>query len=326
MNGIESPAVIGAGLMGKAIAKHQAEHGYQVLLIEIDPGQRETARRELKEFNVTVSSAYPELETRDFIIEAVFEDLNLKKEVLRKASSVARNETIIATNTSSLQVKDMIDEIANPSRFLGVHYNNPADFNPIVEIIETKYTDKALASRTEKWIASTGKHTVRCADTPCFVLNRQSLPFINEAARCLDIATAGQIDFVAKKKVGVALGPFEVMNMVGLNVIKAASRNLEVLGRGYASSRHLQEMNDDNWEIEEVKQVDKEITMLITRRLRGAMIFSGKDIIDRKLCNRNDLDMICKSALGYEKSSPEWLEILEPSVIKKLVDQFITSQ
>ena len=116
------------------------------------------------------------------------------------------------------------------------------------------------------------------------------------------------------------------MNMVGLNGIKAASRHLEVLGRGYASSRHLQEMNDDNWEIEEVKQVDKEITMLITRRLRGAMIFSGKDIIDRKLCNRNDLDMICKSALGYEKSSPEWLEILEPSVIKKLVDQFITSQ
>ena len=229
MSKINSPAVVGAGVMGKAISRHYSNQGYEVVLIEEDPSQRGLASVELEQEKITVSEDLNLLRDRDFIIEAVFEDLTSKKRVLKEIGDFARDDSLIATNTSSLLVNDLIDTIPNPSRFIGVHYNNPADFNPIVEIISDQLTDLSRTKEVTEWVEKSGKHPVLCSDTPCFVLNRQSLPFINEAARCMSFASPGEIDFVAKQKVGVELGPFSVMNLVGLDVIKSASRNLEVL-------------------------------------------------------------------------------------------------
>ncbi len=326
MSKINSPAVVGAGVMGKAISRHYSNQGYEVVLIEVDPSQRDLASVELEQEKITVSEDLDLLRDRDFIIEAVFEDLTSKKRVLKEIGDFARDDSLIATNTSSLLVNDLIDTIPNPSRFIGVHYNNPADFNPIVEIISDQLTDLSRTKEVTEWVEKSGKHPVLCSDTPCFVLNRQSLPFINEAARCMSFATPGEIDFVAKQKVGVELGPFSVMNLVGLDVIKSASRNLEVLGEGYASSQILQKMKDKQWTIDKVTEVDREKSTEITKRLRGAMIFPARDILERKLCSEYDLDKICKLALGYEKSSVEWLELLDESIVKQLIALFLSFQ
>ena len=326
MSYINSPAVIGAGVMGKAISKHYSDQGHEVVLIEQNPAQRELALAELQQKKITISDDLNLLGDRDFIIEAVFEDLTAKKLILKQISDFAKNDALIATNTSSLLIRDLIGAVTIPSRFIGVHYNNPADFNPIVEIIKDEQTDFDAVKGVSEWVKKAGKHPVLCSDTPCFILNRQSLPFINEAARCIHFARPGEIDFVAKQKIGVELGPFEVMNLVGLDVIKSASRNLEALGQGYASSLDLQNMADKHWAIDTVTGVNREISTEVTKRLRGAMLFPGKDILDRKLCSREDLDKICKLALGYEKSSVEWLELLDKSIVNQLMELFLSFQ
>ena len=208
-------------------------------------------------------------------------------------------------------------------------HNNPADMNPVVEVIPSDHTETHYTDAILKWMKSAEKLAVKCKDTPCFILNRQSLPYINEASRCLNIASPGEVDSVVKNRLGIGLGPFAVMNLVGLPVMAAASCNLEVLGRGYRAAPELQErsrLNSPDWDIEEVGDVSKDKTSAIVKRLRGAMIFPGKDILAQALCSRDDLHLICKEALGYDKSSPELLEMFEPAVTTELLEVYLSHQ
>ena len=326
---ITKAAVIGAGLMGSGIARHMASHGIQVTLVDNSEEQLARAAKADENLGLQYTSDMTAISLVDYAIEAVFEDLDVKRQVLSEISSAVSPGCLIASNTSSLLIGDLEKAVANPNRFIGVHYNNPADINPVVEIIpgdntETRYTDAIL-----KWMKTAGKLPVKCKDTPCFILNRQSLPYINEASRCLDIASPGEVDYVVENRLGIGLGPFAVMNLVGLPVMAASSRNLEVLGKGYRAAAQLQErsrLDSPNWEIEDVSDVPKDKTSAIVKRLRGAMIFPGKDILDQALCSRDDLHLICGEALGYDKSSPELLEMFEPGVTVELLEIYLSHQ
>ena len=326
---INKAAVVGAGLMGSGIARHMASHGIQVTLVDNNEEQLARAARVNENPDLQYTSDMTAINAVDYVIEAVFEDLDVKRQVLSQISSAVSPDCLIASNTSSLLIGDLQEAVTSPNRFIGVHYNNPADMNPVVEVIpgdhtETRYTDAIL-----KWMKSTEKLAVKCKDTPCFILNRQSLPYINEACRCLNIASPGEVDSVVKNQLGNGLGPFAVMNLVGLPVMAAASCNLEVLGRGYRAAPELQErsgLNSPDWDIEEVGDVSKDKTSAIVKRLRGAMIFPGKDILAQALCSRDDLHLICKEALGYDKSSPELLEMFEPAVTTELLEIYLSHQ
>lgn len=320
---INRAAVIGAGLMGTGIARHLASQGADVIVVDSASEQLEAARANPENQPLSFTANLADISDRDFVIEAVFEDLSVKQDVLAQISEVVSSECVIASNTSSLLIRDMSGAVTSPNRFIGVHYNNPADFNPVVEIIASAQSDESIASAIHHWMNQAGKLAIHCADTPCFILNRQSLPYINEAARCLDIATPGQIDEIATSKLGVGLGPFAVMNLVGLNVMAAASRNLAVLGEGYAPAPQLQDQADP-WQINP-GAVEKEVVSNVVKRLRGAMIFPGRDILEQGLCSRDDLHEICIQALGYEKSSAEWLEILAPSIRDELIRIYLDS-
>ena len=326
---INKAAVVGAGLMGSGIARHMANHGIEVTLVDNNEEQLARAEQINKNPDLLYTTDIAAISTVDYVIEAVFEDLDIKRNVLSQISSTVSPNCLIASNTSSLLIADLEEAVTGPNRFTGVHYNNPADMNPVVEIIpgehtETRYTDAIL-----KWMKSAEKVAVKCKDTPCFILNRQSLPYINEAARCLNIASPGEVDSVVKNRLGVGLGPFAVMNLVGLPIMAASSCNLEVLGKGYLAAPELQErsrLNSPDWDIEDVGAVSKDKTSAIVKRLRGAMIFPGKDILAQALCSRDDLHLICKVALGYDKSSPELLEMLEPSVTTELLEAYLSQQ
>jgi 3-hydroxybutyryl-CoA dehydrogenase len=326
---INRAAVVGAGLMGSGIARHMASHGIQVTLVDNNEEQLARAARVNENPDLQYTSDMTTISAVDYVIEAVFEDLDVKRQVLSQISSAVSPDCLIASNTSSLLIGDLEKAVTNPDRFIGVHYNNPADMNPVVEVIpgdhtETRYTDAIL-----KWMKSTEKLAVKCKDTPCFILNRQSLPYINEASRCLNIASPGEVDFVVKNRLGIGLGPFAVMNLVGLPVMAGASCNLEVLGRGYRAAPELQErsrLNSPDWDIEEVGDVSKDKTSAIVKRLRGSMIFPGKDILSQALCSRDDLHLICKEALGYDKSSPELLEMFEPAITTELLEIYLSHQ
>lgn len=320
---IRQAAVIGAGLMGTGIARHLASQGADVIVADSSPEQLVAAKAVPENQPLRFTKDLADLSDRDFVIEAVFEDLAVKRYLLARVAEIVSAECVIASNTSSLLIRDMSGAVTYPNRFIGVHYNNPADFNPVVEIIASAQSDESIASAIHHWMNQAGKLAIRCADTPCFILNRQSLPYINAAARCLDIATPGQIDEIATSKLGVGLGPFAVMNLVGLNVMAAASRNLAVLGEGYAPAPQLQAQREP-WGISP-GPANKAVVSEVVKRLRGAMIFPGRDILERGLCSRDDLHEICIQALGYEKSSAEWLEILTPNVRDELISIYLRS-
>ena len=326
---INKAAVVGAGLMGSGIARHMASQGVQVTLVDTNEEQLARAARVNDNPDLQYTTDMATINAVDYVIEAVFENLDVKRLVLSQISSAVSPDCLIATNTSSLLIGDLEEAVTGPNRFVGVHYNNPADMNPVVEVIpggqtETRHTDAIL-----KWLRSTEKLAVKCKDTPCFILNRQSLPYINEASRCLNIATPGEIDSVVRNRLGIGLGPFAVMNLVGLPVMATASCNLEVLGTGYHAAPELQErsgLDTPDWDIEDVGDISKDKTSAIVKRLRGAMIFPGKDILAQGLCSRDDLHLICKEALGYDKSSPELLEMFKPAVTTELLEIYLSHQ
>lgn len=326
---IKQAAVVGAGLMGRGIAKHLADHGARVTLLDTSEEQLALAAQQATQHGFECTTDMADIREADFVIEAVFEDVQTKRQVLSEISTYTGPQTTIATNTSSLLIRDLAGAVQHPERFIGVHYNNPADFNPVVEIIGSDESRVDLMDAVEQWMRNAGKLAVRCADTPCFILNRQSLPYINEAARCLDIATPGEIDFVATNKLKVGLGPFAVMNLVGLPVMAASSRNLTVLGEGYAASKELAQQAEKTypeWQIDPVNNVAAKTVSQILQRLRGAMIFPGKDILDHNLCSRDDLHKICIEALGYDRSSVELLEVFEASIIRDLLTLYLSHQ
>ena len=322
---LQQAAVIGAGLMGTGIANHLLNSGLAVTVLDMSEDQLVHARTSLSDTAANFTTRMSDIAACDFVIEAVFEDIDVKRAVLGDICANVSAECIIASNTSSLLISDLATAIAHPDRFVGVHYNNPADFNPIVEIIPCSDTRPELAPQLVAWFNAHDKIAVQCLDTPCFILNRQSLPYINEATRCLEIASPAEIDAIALERLGVGLGPFAVMNLVGNPVMAASSRNLAVLGHGYQPAAALQNQSQP-WLIEGQSNPSKEVVSAVTQRLRGAMIFPGKDILDRQLCSAEDLHLICLQALGYEKSSVEWLDILEPSVVAQLIEQYLSHQ
>ena len=323
-----SAVVIGAGVMGPGIARHLAAHLDQVVLLDISRSQLDRARSESGDATINYSDDFETLKSADYIIEAVFEDLETKLSLLRQASAYVTENTVIATNTSSLLVRDLSAGVTLPSRFLGVHYNNPADMNPVVEIIAGPQTASALADQVCDWMRSTGKLAITCADTSGFILNRQSLPYINEAVRCLDVATPAAIDDIARARVGVGLGPFAVMNLVGLPVMAAASRNLGILGPGYAPAAQLQDKAAEaapEWDIGKSPAISESLAAEVAGRLLGAQLYPGKDILDAGLCARDDLHTICIEALGYERSSPQLLESLPDNEVNRLLATYLAS-
>ena len=326
---VTKAAVVGAGVMGAGIARHMESHGVEVTLIDNNTEQLARAIEINKGHKIRYADHFKTIDSVDYAIEAVYEDLNVKRQTFIEISSSVSKDCIIASNTSSLLISDLAESVKNPYRFLGVHYNNPADLNPIVEVIPSNQTTEHCTQVALGWLLTAGKRPVKCKDTPCFILNRQSLPYINEAARCISIATPSEIDYVARNRLGLELGPFEVMNLVGLSVMAAASQNLQVLGTGYMAAEQLQQKakhDEPNWNLEKEIHVSQVKTSAIVKRLRGAMIFPGKDILEKSLCSRDDLHMICKEALGYDKSSPELLEMFEPGVTNSLLTHYLSNQ
>ena len=145
---INKAAVVGAGLMGSGIARHMASHGVQVTLFDNSEEQLARAAQTNASMDLEYTSDMAAINAVDYVIEAVFEDLEVKRQVLGDISLVVSPDCLIASNTSSLLIGDLEKAVTDPNRFLGVHYNNPADMNPVVEIIPGDHTEQRRLSRT----------------------------------------------------------------------------------------------------------------------------------------------------------------------------------
>ncbi|GAB5896172.1 3-hydroxyacyl-CoA dehydrogenase family protein [Mycolicibacterium mageritense] len=168
----------------------------------------------------------------DLIEEAVPEILSVKQDTLRQISSAARPDAIIGSNTSTISIGDMAGAVANPGRFLGIHFSNPSPFIPGVEIIPHAGTDESVVARARQVIHDAGKSTAQVKDVTGFVLNRLQYALFHEATQLVEdgTATADDIDTLVRTTFGFRLpffGPFAIADMAGLDVYEFCYRSLQ---------------------------------------------------------------------------------------------------
>ena len=241
-------AVIGAGTMGAGIARVAAGAGHPVLLFDAVPGAVDRAMAEMRTRlersvekgttsphemaaimgRVTACDDLAQLAPAGFVVEAIVEDLAVKQKVFRRLEAMLGAEAILATNTSSLSVTAIAAGLDDPGRVVGMHFFNPAPVMPLVEVVHGTATRPEVAATTAATAAAWGKTPVECSSTPGFIVNRVARPFYGEALRLLGegVADAATIDAVVTGAGGFRMGPFALMDLVGLDVNLAVSKSV----------------------------------------------------------------------------------------------------
>jgi len=250
--------VVGAGVMGTGIAQVALEAGHEVVLHDVDDAAlargrdrvadglaRRAARTvpDPADIDAWVAARLDRLrgtevleqlgDEADVVIEAALESLELKTTIFRTLDAVADPATILATNTSALSIAAIAGATSHPERVVGLHFFNPAPLMALVEVVAGPRTGAVVVSAAESLVAGWGKTAVRCRDSPGFIVNRVNRPFTLGALRLLEagVATVDEIDR-AMRDAGFPLGPFELMDLTGIDVTFAASTAIwERLGR-----------------------------------------------------------------------------------------------
>ena len=250
-------AIIGAGTMGNGIAQVCAMAGHQVVMRDIeqkfvDSGLARIEKSLSKfaekgkitdaEMKDAVSRIQGTLDLSDckdadFVIEAVIENMDLKKDVFRELDALMHKDVILATNTSSLSVTELAAVTSRPDKVIGMHFMNPVPLMKLVEIIRALTTSEETTQKTMEMTTQLGKTPVEARDYPGFVSNRILCPMINEAIFCLyeGIGTEEAIDTVMKLGMNHPMGPLALADLIGLDVVLAV---MNVLYTGFKDSKY----------------------------------------------------------------------------------------
>jgi len=246
---INKIGIIGAGTMGSGIAAASAVNGFETLLYDISPeavqkavagiskgfqkleekGKINAARREAAEGNIIQISDLSGLAECDIIIEAAIENIDLKKELYKKLDDISKPEAILATNTSSFSVTSISTAVKNnPSRVAGMHFFNPANIMKLVEVIKGEFTSDETVSAVTELCKKLGKVPVLCMDTPAFIVNRVARAFYGESLKIMGEENLNPelIDAVMKEEGGFAMGPFELMDLIGIDINLSVTKSV----------------------------------------------------------------------------------------------------
>lgn len=251
---MDKVVVLGAGQMGSGIAHVAAVAGYQVTMVDINQDQLDKACQDIERNldrqvikgivtidqkdqtlkRLSVSTTIPDA---DLLIEAVSEDLSLKKKLLAQACQVLSPKAIIASNTSSISLTQLAASTNRPDRVIGIHFMNPVPVMKLVEVIRSLTTSDETFHQAQDFINRLGKTMVVSQDIPGFIVNRILMPMINEAIFTLyeGIATAEDIDVAMKLGTNHPMGPLALADLIGLDTCLSIMR---VLHDGLGDSKY----------------------------------------------------------------------------------------
>jgi 3-hydroxybutyryl-CoA dehydrogenase len=237
---IKTIGVAGTGSMGVGIMQVAAQAGFQVRAVDVSAAawdralktitkslERMLAKEKIteEELKATLSrisfSTEPEsLNDAPFIFEAIFENLDVKKEFYAKLDAISGEGVIYASNTSSLSITEMASLVKHPGQFIGMHFFNPVPMMKLVEVIPALQTEQATVDLALEMAKKLGKTAITCKDTPGFVLNRLLVPYMLDAVRLLEqgVASRDDIDTAMKLGAGMPMGPFELMDFTGVEI------------------------------------------------------------------------------------------------------------
>ena len=250
--------IVGAGTMGAGIGQVALEAGCEVVLYDVDEAALERGRTRIRDgltrratklgldadgIDAWVAARLDRLrhvptvdglaDEAELVVESAIEDLGLKRTIFRTLDDVADASVILATNTSALSVAEIAEATYRPDRVIGLHFFNPAPVMALVEVVGPPLVDPGVVARAVATVTAWGKTPIVCADRPGFVVNRVNRPFTIEALRILESGKASvtEIDRALRAD-GFPMGPFELMDLTGIDVSLAAATGVwEGLGR-----------------------------------------------------------------------------------------------
>lgn len=343
---MEKIGVIGAGAMGSGIAQLAATTGHDVVLYDAFPNAIEKAKQSLQAIlnklagkgKITDQDAVAifgrihfvdfleAFSETDIIIEAIVEDLAVKREVFRDLEEIVREDTILATNTSSLPITAIASSLKRPERCAGMHFFNPAPVMRLVEIIPALQTDeevtKKLYNLGEKW----GKTAVRAKDTPGFIVNRVARPFYGEALRIHDegIASPATIDWAVTTYGGFRMGPFTLMDYIGHDVnftvtetvyhsfyqeprYKPSFSQKRLVDAGFLGRKSGRGFYDYGEGAEMPKPIKNEhVGKQIFNRILIMLINEAADAVFWNIASPEDIDLAMTNGVNYPKGLLSW--------------------
>jgi 3-hydroxybutyryl-CoA dehydrogenase len=245
---IRTVGVVGLGTMGAGIAQVSVQSGFDTVGREVsdelaqrgratierylargvEKGRMSAEERDAALARLTLTTELADLAGCDLVIEAVLEELDLKREVFAELDRITQPDAVLATNTSALSVSEIAEGVSHPERVVGMHFFNPAPVLPLVEIVRAQKSSDDAFDAAYAWAERAGKQPVRCNDTPGFIVNRVLIPLLNDCVRVLDEADVRpeDIDKAMTNGAGWPLGPCALVDLIGIDVHVHASEAL----------------------------------------------------------------------------------------------------
>ncbi len=357
--------VLGSGSMGSGIAQVAATAGHEVYLYDNNPDALQRASKQLQKilnrlvekgrltdadskaifgriYFVDSMYAYKDC---GIIIEAIIENLDIKKAVFEQLEDVVRKDCILATNTSSLSIASIAAACEHAERVIGIHFFNPAPIMKLVEIIPAIQTSQQVKTKAQSLIDNWGKLTVLAKDTPGFIVNRVARPFYGEALRIYEegIADVATIDWAMKEIGGFRMGPFTLMDYIGHDVnytvtetvfkafyydprYKPSFTQKRLAEAGFLGRKSGRGFYDYQDGAEPPKaQEDRELGQKIVNRIVIMLINEAADALYLNIASKKDIDLAMTKGVNYPKGLLQWAdEIGINNCVKRLDNLYHT--
>lgn len=348
---IKKVGIIGAGTMGSGIAQVAATAGCAVMLFDankealeksqaalekiltrlMEKGRIDAAEKTRIQENITYAEALNQLAEAELVIEAILENLELKKNVFQELEGYVSETTIIASNTSSLSIASIASALTHPGRCIGIHFFNPAPLMKLVEVIPAIQTSEEILNISVETIKNWGKMVAVAKDTPGFIVNRVARPFYSEALRMYEegLADFVTIDSAMKTMGGFRMGPFELMDFIGNDVnytvtetvfeafyydprYKPAFTQKRLSEAGYLgrkTGKGYYEYNGDS-ATPTISQGsgDEELAEQIFDRILVMLINEAADALFLNVATAEDIDMAMTKGVNYPKGLLAWAD------------------
>lgn len=340
--------ILGSGAMGSGIAQVAATAGHEVLVFDTNREALKTASEKLQKIlnrlvekerltpqeskaifgRILMVNSMESFSEAGLVIEAIVENLDIKKRVFKELEHIVSEDCILATNTSSLSVASIAAACKNASRVIGIHFFNPAPLMKLVEVIPAVQTDEKIVTKSRNLIESWGKLVVLAKDTPGFIVNRVARPFYGEALRILEegIADVATIDWAMKEIAGFRMGPFTLMDYIGHDVnytvtetvfksfyydarYKPSFTQKRLSEAGYLGRKTGRGFYDysENAENPEPNK-DQNLGEKIVERIVIMLINEAADALFWQVANAEDIDLAMTKGVNYPKGLLAWAD------------------
>ena len=351
--------IIGSGTMGISIAHFMAQKNQSTTIFDSSKTSLKQGKKKLltllsklkekekyteKEYsqileNLNFTEDIKKIKKSDLLIEAIIEDFGVKKKLFAEVEKIVSKKCIIATNTSSLSITLLASSVNENGRFIGMHFFNPANLMPLVEIIPAIQTSNKTVEESKKILQEMGKTVVTTKDTPGFIVNRVARPFYGEALRIFEegLANFETIDWAMKEIGGFRMGPFELMDFIGNDINYTVTKTVfeefyfdqrykpsftqkRLMEAGYLGKKTGRGFYNYTDESEKNISKNRELGKNIVLRILAMLVNEAADAYYLNIASKKDIDLAMTKGVNYPKGLLKWADEIGVDTIFKILE------